>query len=194
VPAGDRHCATRERQCASDELGELAIADDEDARVATDLDLLLDLERSRERFGEERPFCRKLIRNDVQVLLRQGEELRHRSVPPDDAEDGAMVAVGGASGSTGVARVTDRIDLAHDAPPSLGHADELMPRYAGERVVAARHFDVGIADPGSEDANDDLSGRGDRFRDVLPEAQGPVFQPESAHPRIVADWKSLPGV
>ena len=160
---------------------------DEYAVARPDRHLLLDLEGGGERLGEDGRVRRDGVRYQMQVLDREREILGEGAVPAHDAEHGAALAVRAPAGRTRGAGTTHRVDLPDDAAaderrrPPLDDADELVARNAGEGVVAARQLDVRVADPGADHPNERLARGRLRDRNVVPEAQATVLEPESEH-------------
>ena len=154
-----------EREHLRDELSEPTGADEQHAVGGSDVDLLQDLDRGSERLGEHRGVVAHAVGHAVQVRERETKELGVRAVAVDDAEHGARLAVGRASGPAGGADTARVVDLADDtcAQPlgvrSLHDlADELVAEDSGVRVVAALQLEVGAADAGEADAHERFTG------------------------------------
>ncbi len=111
------------------------------------------------------------------------------AVPSQDPQDGPLLAMRAPAGATGRAGAARGVDLAHHAASGeLGpvrrplHAPhELVPGHAREGVVALHHLQVRVADPREEHPHEGLAGGRDGKRDVVPQAQRLLFQPERAH-------------
>jgi hypothetical protein len=100
----------------------------------------------------------------MKIALRKRDEVRKCAVAPDDADDGAAGAVPGTAGEARRTRPAAAVDLANDTAArvdaSLRDADELVAEDAGEAaMVPANQLEVGLADAGAEDADEDVAGR-----------------------------------
>lgn len=172
---------------ARDQLRELAVANDEHAIVRADRDLLLDLERGRGRLREHGHLRRQRVGDNVEIFRWKRQVFGERSVASCDPENSATFAMGGASVAARFAFMAYRVDLADHAVtnellrPFFDHADELVSRDAGERVVAMGQLDVGVADAGKKDPHERFAAGYFRSRHVVAEVQLPVFEPESSH-------------
>jgi hypothetical protein len=78
----------------------------------------------------------------------------------DDAEDGSPRAMAAEAAPAPVARAAGQVDLADDAAADprgrirLNHfANEFMAGRAGEAIVTALEFEIGIADAAAEQAD-----------------------------------------
>src|SRR5205823_549427 len=115
VPSHDQQLAFREREGLRDQLTKLAVAHHQDAGVAVDRELFLDLERRREGLGEHRGVGRHLVRHHVQVLGWEREILGERAVPVHDAQHGTTLAMAAPARDTRAARAAHGVDLTDDA-------------------------------------------------------------------------------
>src|SRR2546430_3575187 len=179
--------AAGERERLRHELTELSVTHHEHAVVGADRDLLLDLERGRERLGEHGGVRGHGVGDRVQVFGRQDEVLGERAVPAHDAEHRASRAMRAPAREARTAHAAHGVDLTDHAAAderrwtALDDADELVAGDAGVRVVPARELDIGVADSGAQHAYERFA-RG-RLGDpnVVPHAQAAILQPESPH-------------
>src|SRR5690349_16548276 len=125
----------------------------------------------------------------MQVLDGQREILGKGAVPAYDPEDGAALAVGASARDARAACAAHGVDLPHDPlagespTAALDHAHELVPRDAGERVVAPGKLDVGVANPGLQHSDQGLA-RGRNGDLEGPQVKLAVFEPQGAHDPI----------
>jgi len=99
----------------------------------------------------------------VQILERQREIFRERSVTADDAKDRSGIAVPAPGGAAPGAMATPDRDFPDDSPAdpfrsvyagSLDNAGELVSRDARESRVAAEQLEIGAADAGGRYADE----------------------------------------
>ena len=144
-----------------DQQSELAIAQNGDCGGAGQRHLIQDFAGGRQRLDEDGALGGERIGQRVQVAFGQGQELAKRPGMVDDAEHGALRAMTAQAAPAPVARAAGQVDFADDAPADpLGRigfdhfAHELVPGRAGEAVIAALQFEVGIADAAAEQADE----------------------------------------
>src|SRR5690348_6028413 len=108
----------------------------------------------------------------MQVLCWEAEELGERAVPARDAQHRAALAVGASARDARAACAAHGVDLPHDPPAgesptaALDHPHELVPRDAGERIVAPGELDVRVANPGFQHSDEGLARRRNGDLDV----------------------------
>jgi hypothetical protein len=123
----------------------------------------------------------------VQIAFRQSQVLAKRAGMVDDAENGAMRAMAAEAAAAPVARAAGQVDLAGDAAADprgrirLDHfAHELMAGRAGEAVVTALEFEIGIADAAAKQA-DQGEARGPAGARLIAYFDASVFQVYGQH-------------
>src|ERR1700722_4213521 len=123
----------------------------------------------------------------MQVALGQRQAFAKGSGMFDDAQNGAMRAVPSQAAAAPLAGPESQVDLTYDpaADPFAGigvqHlAHEFMARRAGEAVISALQFQVGIADAAAEepDQRESLGTSGAR---LVAHLDAPVFQVYDQH-------------
>lgn len=159
-------------QDAADQLRQLSIAEHGRFAEIARFDLLQYFTSCRERFDEHSPLIGNGIRNEVQVLQRQGQKLSECAIVRNDAENGPSRAM---RFQTTLAKVANRtiairgaadVNFAADPVPQpllflfrgdamqVGYfADELMAGNAVKRLVATKDLEIGVANTGQTNAN-----------------------------------------
>ncbi len=185
----DLQLATGGGEGLGHEVTELARADDHHPVGRREADLLLDLQCGGSGLGEDRRLVGQRLRDLVEVRQGEGEVGGEGPVPIHDPEDGPSLAVGRSARTAGGAGAAHRVDLAHHPTPSplrrvrraLDDADELVARDPGVGVVAAHQLEVRVAHADQAHLDEGLTPGRRRGRDVLPQAELPVLEPQSAH-------------
>jgi len=130
------------------------------------MNLLEDLVRGGDRFGEYRNLVWNRIGNRNQVAVGKTKEFCKGAVAPEDSEHCAIGTMARETAGAYRASPASRVDLANDAfSPDRGvvrfdyAADEFMTRHSPKLHVAAGDLEVGSADAGERDADDTLARR-----------------------------------
>src|SRR5208282_5603558 len=130
------------------------------------MNLLEDLVRGRDRFGEYRNLVRNRIGNHSQVGVGKAKEFCKGAVAAEDSEHCAIGTMTRETAGAHRASPASRVDLANDAssvergafrfdhPPG-----EFMTRHSPILHVAAGDLQVGSADAGDSDSDDTLTRR-----------------------------------
>jgi threonine synthase len=142
-------------QHMSDEETEFAIAEHGHLGAARNANLVEDFAGGRERFHENGLFGGELLRQYVEIPLGQGEKLSEGARMIDDAKDRSVRTVPAELARAPFAFAAVEVDLAHHAAAEqtgIGSRHDLPGKLvagaAGEAVIAAEKFEVGIADAG----------------------------------------------
>ena len=131
----------------------------------------------------------------MQVALGEGEEFAEGAGVLDDAEHGAMRAVAAEAAGAPLAGAAGEVDFAHHAAAEqrgvVGFHDfahELVAGHAGEAVVAALEFEVGVADAGGEEADKRVAG-GARRQGHVAHGDEAVIEKDGEHrPTVYPDF------
>ena len=136
----NRHVGAVRPQRERHEQPEPAGADDGACRRGRDGNLLEHAAGGGQRFDQHRGLVIHAVRNAVKVGGGQRQKLRERAVASDDTEHGPAIAVAAPRDAAALRTCRIRPDLPGDAPANprgvrgrrvLDHADELVPRHAG---------------------------------------------------------------
>src|SRR5882762_9121777 len=101
-----------------------------------------------------------IVRHWQEVRERQSQVISMRAVAPNDAQDSAIGTVPRISGLAKFAISAAGVNLAYNSFPHqlvarrfFHHADKLVANSPLEARIAARNFEIGIADAGKVDAH-----------------------------------------
>ena len=162
---------------------ELAVAQDRHPDVGPELQLLGDPERRRQRLDEDGLAILERVGDVVQVPFRDADDVGHRAVVPQDAQDRPVRAMPRPTRETGRAPVTGIVDLGGHAPARRRLTDELMSEHPPEPHVPPRQLEIGVADPHGPDVEHDLAVAGLGHDQVVPEPDRYAVAVHSAHRR-----------
>ena len=155
-----------------DQETQLSVAQNGDAVVFGDADLIQDLASGGNGFDEDRMFDRDGLWHSMQIAQGQSQEFTKRSGMLDDTENGASGTMAAESAGTPFAMAAGEIDFAGYGAADPGgifglsnFADEFVAGCAAESIVAALQFEIRRTDSGSEhaDAREALGNAGERL-------------------------------
>jgi hypothetical protein len=86
-----------------------------------------------------------------------------------------------AAGAADFAAAAGVVNLGRDAGSVVERAEELVAEDAPEAHVAAGELEVGVADPGAADLDNDLAGAWSRFAEVASESGGGAVAKDAEH-------------
>ena len=170
-----------------DEQAQFAIAQHGDRIAQGDGDLIQDLAGGGQGLQEHGTVCGDVVGEDVQIALREGEELGEGAGVLDDSQHGAVGAVASHALAAPFAMRAGEVDFAGHAFADEGGGagfhhlgDELVAGRSGEGVVAALQFEIGIADAAGQQA-EESEPLGTRRNRQVADGDGAILQVNCDH-------------
>ena len=155
MAAEEMHFSSADLKNLGDEEAEFAVSENGDALAFEFAELLLDFAGGGDGFAEDGFVIGENGRDGKEIFFGEGQIFGERTRVLDDAEDGAGGAVAAETMSAGGALAARKIDFADDSATEPGggvgfldDADEFVAGAAGETVVPAEEFEVGVANAG----------------------------------------------
>lgn len=155
MAAEEMHLGSADLKDLGDEEAEFAVSENGDALAFQFAELLVDFEGGGDGFAEDGFVVGESGGDGEEIFFGEREIFGEGTRVLDDAEDGAGGAVAAKTMGAGGALAARKIDFADDAATEPGggvgfldDADEFVAGAAGETVVPAEEFEVGVADAG----------------------------------------------
>jgi hypothetical protein len=185
VLADDSHVAAGACQHLCAEVSQPTISENDDAIVPTERHLGRNLKGRGHRFRKDGSICRNRIRYDMQVTLRDSNEVRKGAVMIEDSNRRPVRAVSRPSRETGIALPAAAIDLSDDPPAgertALGDPDEFVAENAAKPHVTSNELQVGFAHAGTQHLHERFTGCWYRFGSVGAEEHPIAFENNRPH-------------
>jgi hypothetical protein len=138
------------------------VSEHDDPIVPADRELRWDLKGGGHRFREYRDVVRQVIRDDVEILLRNGNEICEGSVVIEDTQHAASGAVRRESAQARLAAPAAAVDLADNAPTLEGtgarDTNELVSEHPRKSHVPLHELEVRLADARQRHAHEHFGG------------------------------------